>query len=256
MQKFFKEIWDWMPVITILLGVLIATLLANLLARRVLIITGGELILFSLGILFLKNRLGLLAKCLISLGVSIPFLSASLSAMFYPENPAWFVSWAFWRMFAGGLLPGLVVFFLGVWLYTEIDPQQRVRPYNVKWIARLENSFYLAMIALFVSVFLLESRPWIAGITIVCLILLSWGLVRAIPYRFRTGYRGSAQVMIALGFGGLMLHTLSWAIRWINLRSGIWMVGWILSAALIFVGLVMIGLHARRQRLKEAQIET
>ena len=135
--------YPWLSLSTLVIGVLVASFWTWYTGEDIHIGVGAEIILLSWGSLLINRDLSILAKSMLILGLSLPFLAASLSTFYFPGNGGWMISGGFWALFGLGVIPGLTVFFLGIFLYTELDKTGKnlVKWKDPFWIAGIDVIF-------------------------------------------------------------------------------------------------------------------
>ncbi|MEO1653381.1 MAG: hypothetical protein AAFU64_07545 [Bacteroidota bacterium] len=111
----------WLMLLFVLVGLFIGTIWAIRQGNDLYVAVGGEIILLALGSMLINRHFSTLAKTLLCLGICFPLFSASLAPLYYPGKHYWFWSSGFWKMFGIGLVPGIAIFLLGVFLFTDID---------------------------------------------------------------------------------------------------------------------------------------
>ncbi len=210
-KKKKKLSFPWLTLSFLGLGVGIAVIWANYTGENIHIVIGAEIILISLGSLLIHNHLNILAKCLLALGISTPFAAATLAPLYYPTS-AWFVSVGFWKMFGIGVIPGINVFFLGVFLFTEIDKKTSKRKEkDPPWLWGIDILFRVGSLVTLATVLVGEWNIYTIPLVYGGVATFLTVLIVLIPYRFQAGLRGSGKVMLSLGIGGMLVMVLAWS---------------------------------------------
>ena len=200
----------WYSIGMIFLGIGIATVWANLTRDDLYIAVGGELILLSLGSLLITNHLGLLARSLLALGISLPFFFATLAPLYYSQA-RWFISKGFWSMFGLGTIPGMVVFFLGVYLFTQINKQRSFSSQQEPtWLGWVDVLFRLGGLITVSTMAIKQWNEFTLTMVYLGIALFVLGLLVIIPYRITMGLRASGRVLMILGLGGGLVTFVAW----------------------------------------------
>ncbi|NJO01051.1 MAG: hypothetical protein HC880_04565 [Bacteroidia bacterium] len=211
-QTLSKHIYVWLPVLFVLIGLALAVGSALRHDDPIYIAIGSDVILLALGSLLVRDHLGLLAKCLLALGITTPFWAAFLAPLYYPERSAWFISSGFWLMFGIGAIGGVVVFFLGVFLFTEIDKKNIIRQKDPAWVRNLDILFQLGVVMILSTLAVGRWNQYTLLVMYGGIVLFLVAVVVVIPHRFRAGLVGAGKVMISLGSGGVMISLSAWAL--------------------------------------------
>ena len=205
-----KNKFPWFDLLFVGIGVGLGCFWANYTLDDIYIAAGGELILLACGNMLVNRQISVLSKTLLALGVLIPFISAFLAPLYY-EKSRWFLSNGFWAMFGLGLIPGIVVFFLGIFLFTELDKKSRKIPSkDPTWIKFIG---ILMRIGTFVTISTMAVGEWniftmssvYAGIFLFLL-----AVVLTIPYRFESRWRAAGYALLFLGVSAFLVTLLVW----------------------------------------------
>lgn len=202
-----KNIWPfspWYMLILMATGIVGAILGTIYSPSKMYLIIGTEIALFGLGLLMLKNELSVLVQCLLVMGVATPFLVATLAPSYYPSQAHWFTSKGFWIMLGLGALPGLLIFFLGVYVYTVLERVRKIKISPRSWIKELILAFHICIGLLIATFFQGVWNTYSIVVAYSSLYVLLAGLLFGMLYRFLLPKDVAAKGMILLGVLGIL----------------------------------------------------
>lgn len=149
------------------------------------ILTGTEIAFMALGSLYVNNHIGILVRLLLILGVCFPFLIATLSPLYF-EHYSWFITKGFWWMFGLGVIPGVLIFVLGIFIYSEMDSRSLLsQQENKSWPTFIDYAFKIWIILTLCGVFYNLKFIYMAFIIFSGFIVFLIGLLLVLPYRYK-----------------------------------------------------------------------
>lgn len=203
-EKKVLPLSPWYIILFMSLGIIGAILGTVHTTSKMYLITGTEIAIFSLGLLLLRNHLNVLVICLLLAGVATPFLVAALAPSYYPSQARWFTSKGFWIMLGMGAIPGLIIFFLGVYLYTMLERVRKLQLPSKRWIRELNILFHVCIALLFTTFFRAGWDIYSIGVAYGGLLILLGGSLYGLCYRLQISPKWAAKGMILLGVLGFL----------------------------------------------------